>query len=151
MESADFRIAVVGRIRVLRIDHPVREAKRNVFTKARNDISYFAGNLPSASVRTVKYATFFELNDRVVLERSHRVGLILHDHAVAVGGIIRIVAEPDFVNRRCQGESFEIAGGGRAAIGIQKILFCFRERVNMPFAGEVSKRISRKKSKEPDE
>jgi hypothetical protein len=68
-----------------------------------------------------------------------------------VSGIFWVVTEPNFVNRRCERESFEIAGVGRPAVRIQKDLVCFRERVHMPFFGKVSIRISRKKEEKQDE
>jgi hypothetical protein len=37
--------------------------------------------------------------------------------------MIWVVTEPDFVNRGCERESFEIAGVGRPAVAIQKTCF----------------------------
>ena len=65
--------------------------------------------------------------------------------------MIPVVTEPNFVDRRCERESFEIAGVGRPAVRIQKHLFRLGERVHMPFPGKVSIRMARKKKTEQDE
>src|SRR5688572_22460785 len=121
------------------------KAKRNVGAEARHDIADDRVNLAATVSRAVKNAAFFELNDGIFLEGVHRRSLVFNDRAVAVGRMIGIVAEPNFIDRGPESESFKIAGAGRPALRIGKDLPSLRERVHVPFAVKVAVSVAREK------